>query len=339
MLLKICKGGKTAFYGKITIMISTLLILLATILLFLFSVSKFSSNIQKVAGEKLKKILTKATLTPTRSTFVGFFVNAVVQSNTALTVTLVGLVNAGLVTFPGALGIVIGSNVGNTLTSQLVAFNVMAFAPIFIVIGFMMKRFKGPIHHYSGPVFYFGLLFLSLSYLQLLIAPYLSRPEVMNAIASVDSLYVSIMIGVIGAAIFQSSSAISVLAITLAAQGVFNFDQAFGIVVGSGIGTTVTALIASFVMNTASQRTAFAHLWFNVTSVMITILLFAPVKNIILSLDTSLSQSIANAHLLISVITAIFLLIIFKWYVKFIEWIIPSKGFFHKSRSILEGKI
>ncbi|MBC7766953.1 Na/Pi cotransporter family protein [Arenimonas sp.] len=320
-------------------MFSTLLIILATIMLFLFSVSKFSRNIETVAGEKMKYYLSKTTETPARSTFTGFIINAIFQSNTAITVTLVGLVNAGLVTFPGALGIIIGSNVGNTLTSQLIAFNIMAFAPVFIVIGFLMKRFKNPIKHYSGPVFYFGLLFLSLSYLQLLIAPFIANPEVLSFISSVDSLYIAIIIGIVGAGIFQSSTAISVLAITFAAQGVLNFDQAFGIVVGSGIGTTVTALIASFVMNTASQRTAFAHLWFNVMSVIITIVLFNPVKTSILSLNTSLTQSIANAHLFISIITAVFLLLTFKWYVKFIELIIPQKGFFHKSRAVLVDKI
>jgi phosphate:Na+ symporter len=320
-------------------MFSTILIILATILLFLFSVSKFSQNIEKVAGNKLKYYLTKTTETPVRSTFTGFTVNAIFQSNTAITVTLVGLVNAGLITFPGALGIVIGSNLGNTLTSQLIAFNIMAFAPIFIVIGFMMRRLKNPLKHYSGPVFYFGLLFLSLSYLQLLISPYINNPVVLDFISHTDSIYLAIAVGVIGSAIFQSSTAISVLAITFASQGVLNFDQAFSIVVGSGIGTTVTALIASFVMNTASQRTAFAHLWFNITSVIITIIIFNPVKSIILSLNTNLSQSIANAHLLISIVTAIFLLITFKWYVKFIEFIIPNKGFFHKSRAVIENKI
>jgi phosphate:Na+ symporter len=182
-------------------------------------------------------------------------------------------------------------------------------------------------------------MFLSLSYLQLLISPYITNPFILDFISSVDSLYVSIIIGVVGASIFQSSTAISVLAITFAVQGVFNFDQAFGIVVGSGIGTTVTALMASFVMNTASQRTAFAHLWFNIVSVIITIILFNPIKYIIYSLNTSVGQSIANAHLLISIITAIFLLIIFKWYEKFIEFIIPNKGFFHKSRNVIDGKI
>ncbi len=326
-------------YDKIVSMISTILIILATILLFLFSVSKFSHAIERVAGDKLKYYLTKTTETPVRSTFTGFIVNAIFQSNTAITVTLVGLVNAGLVTFPGALGIVIGSNVGNTLTSQLIAFNIMAFAPIFIVIGFMMRRFENPIKHYSSPVFYFGLLFLSLSYLQLLIAPYISNPDVLYFISHVDSIYIAILVGIIGAAIFQSSTAISVLAITFVSQGILNFDQAFSIVVGSGIGTTVTALIASFVMNTASQRTAFAHLWFNIMSVIITIILFNPVKSFILSLNTGLSQSVANAHLLISVVTAIFLLLTFKWYIKFIEIIIPNKGFFHKSRAVVGNKI
>jgi phosphate:Na+ symporter len=320
-------------------MISNILIIFATIVLFLFAVRKFSKSIERVAGDKLKHYLTKATETPVKSTFVGFIVNAIIQSNTALTVTLVGLVNAGLITFRGALGVIIGSNVGNTLTSQLIAFNVMAFAPIFIVIGFMMRRFSNPIKHYSGPVFYFGLLFLTLGYLQLLISPYLNSPEFLTFISSVHSIYIAIVFGVIAATIFQSSTAISVLAITFAASGVLNFDQAFGMVIGSGVGTTVTALIASMVMNTASQRTAFAHLWFNITSVIITIIIFTPIKSFILSFDTSLSQSIANAHLLISVITAIFLLIIFNIYVKFVEWIIPNKGFFHKTRAVIDSKI
>ncbi len=320
-------------------MISSISIIAATILLFLFSVSKFSRSIERVAGDKLKYYLTKATETPIRSTFVGFIVNAIIQSNTALTVTLVGLVNAGLVSFRGALGIIIGSNVGNTLTSQLIAFNVVAFAPLFIVIGFMMKRFSNPIKHYSGPVFYFGLLFLTLSYLQLLISPFLNSPTALNFIYNIDSVYIAILIGVLSAAIFQSSTAISVLAITFASSGVLNFDQAFGLVIGSGVGTTVTALIASIVMNTASQRTALAHLWFNVTSVILTIIIFKPIKDIIMSMNTTIGQSVANAHLLISVLTALLLLISFNLYIKFIEILIPNKGFFHKSRSIIENKI
>jgi phosphate:Na+ symporter len=320
-------------------MISNILIIFATIVLFLFAVRKFSKSIERVAGEKLKYYLTKATATPLRSTFVGFIVNAIIQSNTALTVTLVGLVNAGLITFRGALGIIIGSNVGNTLTSQLIAFNVMAFAPIFIVIGFMMRRFSNPIKHYSSPIFYFGLLFLTLGYLQLLISPYLDSPQFINFISSVHSIYIAIIFGIVAATIFQSSTAISVLAITFAASGILNFDQAFGMVIGSGVGTTVTALIASMVMNTASQRTAFAHLWFNITSVIITIIIFNPIRSFILSFDTSLGQSIANAHLLISIITAIFLLIIFNLYVKFVEFVIPNKGFFHKTRAVIDSKI
>lgn len=320
-------------------MISNILIIFATIVLFLFAVRKFSKSIERVASDKLKYYLTKATETPLKSTFTGFVVNAIIQSNTALTVTLVGLVNAGLITFRGALGVIIGSNVGNTLTSQLIAFNVMAFAPIFIVVGFMMRRFSNPIRHYSGPVFYFGLLFLTLGYLQLLISPYLDSPQFITFIGSVHSIYIAIIFGIIAASIFQSSTAISVLAITFAASGILNFDQAFGMVIGSGVGTTVTALIASVVMNTASQRTAFAHLWFNVTSVIITVIIFIPIKQFILSFNTSLGQSIANAHLLISIITAIFLLIIFNFYVRFIEWVIPNKGFFHKTRSIIDSKI
>ena len=316
-----------------------MLIIFATIILFLFAVRKFSRSIERVADEKLKYYLTKATETPIKSTFTGFIVNAIIQSNTALTVTLVGLVDAGLITFRGALGVIIGSNVGNTLTSQLTAFNIMAFAPIFIVIGFMMRRFSNPIKHYSSPVFYFGLLFLTLSYLQLLISPYINDPQFISFISSVHSIYIAIIFGIIAATIFQSSTAISVLAITFATSGLLNFDQALGMVIGSGVGTTVTALMASIVMNTASQRTAFAHLWFNVTSVIVTIIIFNPIKNIILYFNTSIGQSIANAHLLISLLTAILLLIIFNLYVKFVEKVIPNKGFFHKTRVAIDNKI
>ena len=170
-------------------MISNMLIIFATVILFIFAVRKFSRSIERVADEKLKHYLTKATETPLKSTFTGFIVNAIIKSNTALTVTLVGLVDAGLITFRGALGVIIGSNVGNTLTSQLIAFNIMAFAPIFIVIGFMMRRFSNPIKHYSGPVFYFGLLFLTLSYLQLLISPYINDPQFINFISSIRNSY------------------------------------------------------------------------------------------------------------------------------------------------------
>jgi phosphate:Na+ symporter len=178
-----------------------------------------------------------------------------------------------------------------------------------------------------------------LSYLQLLITPYASNPEILHGIQNIDSIYIALVVGIIGAAILQSSGAVTVLAITFAVSGILNFDQAFGIVVGSSIGTTVTALIASIVMNTAAQKTAFAHLWFNVVSAIITILLFSPVKNMVLSWNTSIGQSIANAHLIVCTITGIFLLIGFKWYVRFIDFIIPEKGLFHKARKAIETSI
>lgn len=317
-------------------MISTILVIFATVVLFLFAVNKFSKSIERVAGEKMKYYLGKATSGPIRSTFLGGIVNAIIQSNTALTVTLVGLVNAGLISLRGALGVVIGSNVGNTLTSQLIAFNVMAFAPIFIVIGFMMRRFDNPAKHYSSPIFYFGLLFLSLSYLQLLIAPHVDSPWVMNFISSIDSVPFAILVGIIGSTILQSSTATSAIAITFATTGLLNFDQAFGIVVGSGIGTTVTALIASIIMNTAAQRTAVAHTLFNVVAAIVTIALYNPIKNFILFFGTSTGQSIANGHLFVSILTAIVLLILFSLYVKIVEIIVPERGYFHKARIAID---
>ncbi len=320
-------------------MISDILVIFATIILFLFAVSKFSRSIERVAGEKMKLYLSKITETRFRSTFIGFIVNAIVQSNSALTVTLVGLVNAGLITFRGALGVIIGSNVGNTLTSQMIAFNVIGLAPLFIVIGFIMRRFHSPVKHYSGPVFYFGLMFLSLSYIQLLIHPYTQSPETLKIISSVDNIYLAIIAGIIISLIFQSSTVTSVLAITLATQGLLNFDQSFGIIMGSGVGTTATALMAAIVMNTAAQRTAVAHFLFNIVGAILAIILHNPLKNLLLSLDTSLGQTLANAHVLMSIITAIVLLLLFNIYAKIVEKIIPERGLFHKTRNVIENKI
>ncbi len=320
-------------------MISNILVIFATIILFLFAVSKFSRSIERVAGDKMKLYLSKITETRVRSTFMGFIVNAIVQSNSALTVTLVGLVNAGLISFRGALGVIIGSNVGNTLTSQMIAFNVIALAPIFIVIGFIMRRFHSPVKHYSGPVFYFGLMFLSLSYMQLLINPYIQSPEVLKIISSVSNIYIAIFAGIIISLIFQSSTVTSVLAITLATQGLLNFDQSFGIIMGSGVGTTATALIASIVMNTAAQRTAVAHLLFNIIGTILTMFIHNPIKNFLTSFDTNIGQTLANAHVLMSIITAIVLLIFFGIYIKIVELIIPDRGLFHKTRTAIENKI
>jgi phosphate:Na+ symporter len=320
-------------------MISSILIIGATVILFLFAISKFSQNIQRVAGDRIKKYLSKATSTPLRSSFFGLIANLLAQSNTAVTVTTVGLVDAGLITFRGAFGIIIGSNVGATFTSQLIAFNIIAFAPVFIVVGFLMRRLKGTMRRYSGPVFYFGLLFLSLSYLQLLIKPYISSPEAINIISNMNSIYLSILVGVIATIIFQSSTAISALAITFAIQGVLNFDQAFGIILGSGIGTTLTALIASFVMNASAQRTAISHLIFNITTVTISLILYSPIKSFINLFGTNIGQSIANADILTGIMSATFILIFYNLYVHFIEFIVPDHGFFRKSRAVIINKI
>ena len=151
------------------------------IILFLYGIEQFSHEVQIAAGEYFRNLIQRMTRTPVRGTVVGTLVTALVQSSTATTVITVGLVNSGIISFTASLGIIFGANFGTTITSLLVALNLTAFAPVLILAGFLISIIGGKYKVFGRPVFYFGLVFFSLSMISTVMEPYRTDPQLIHS--------------------------------------------------------------------------------------------------------------------------------------------------------------
>jgi len=280
------------------------------IILFLYGIEQFSHEVQVAAGEYFRNLIQRLTKTPLRGTAVGALVTALVQSSTATTVIMVGLVNAGIISFTASLGIIFGANLGTTLTSQLVALNLTAFAPIFILIGFIIGIIPGRYRIFGRPIFYFGLVFFSLSLISNVMAPYRTDPQLIALVALMDTVILQIAFGFIITNIFQSSSVTTGLVVVMSQNGLITPEVAIPILLGSNLGTPTTALLVATRMNTSAKRAAVAHFLFNFLGVLMFLPILGMFTTFIISLGGDAGQQVANAHLIFNLTCCIVFLII-----------------------------
>lgn len=278
------------------------------VVIFLFGIQKFSKQVRQVAGDRFRQILVRFTKTPTRGMAAGAIFTALIQSSTATTVILVGLVDAGLVSFSHSLGVIIGANIGTTITSQLVAFKITNIAPLFVLLGFFITYFGRSYRHWGKPIFYFGLVFFSLSLISLYIEPVKSDPAFVAFFAGISNIYLAIAVGILFTIIVQSSSVISGLVVLLVAAGLLELEPAIGVILGANIGTTATALIASLTLGANARKAAMAHFIFNIAGVIIVLPFITPFTRFVASLGGSPEQVVANAHLIFNLASAILVL-------------------------------
>jgi phosphate:Na+ symporter len=293
--------------------------------LFLYGIEHFSVEIQRVAGEKFREALGKLTNNRVKGALLGGIVTAIIQSSTATTVIVVGLVNAGTISFAQSLGIIFGANVGTTVTAQLVAFKLTAFAPLFIVFGFALGLVGGKYRFLGRPVFYFGLVFFSLNLISDAIVPLKNEPTVTSMFASFSSVPVAIIAGFLFTTIVQSSSVTSGIIVLLAEGGLITLSHGIPLLLGAAIGTTTTAMIASHRMSLHAKRAAYAHLLFNVVGVILLIPFLRPFTAFINGLGGSAGQQIANALTVFRTIFAVIFLAGLKPFKKLIEKVVPGK--------------
>ncbi len=298
---------------------SVVIPILSLVAIFLFSVHKFSDHIQHIAGDKFKSLLHSFTSTPLRGFGLGALFTSLIQSSTATTVILVSLVHAGLLSFRNTLGVIFGSNLGSTITSQLVALNIGNFAPYFILLGFFAAFSKGRFKTFGKPIYYFGLMFFSLAMISVYLAPVRESGEVLSLLSRVSSFPLAVLVGIVFTAIVQSSGVVSGIVILLVGNGLMGFEQAFGMIIGANIGTTVTALIAAIFTNEEAKKVALAHFLFN----MIGFILFLPfeteVSGVLEKIGGSASQQVANAHLLFNLSCGVLFLVLVKPFEKVVN--------------------
>jgi phosphate:Na+ symporter len=300
----------------ITTIITTVLSL---VVIFLFAIQKFSHQIQLVAGEKLKIILNKWTDTPIKGVISGALVTGIMQSSTATSVVLVGLVNAGLIASYNAIGVVIGANIGTTITAQLVALNMTYIAPIIVICGFIIAHSQSRFRKYGKTIFYFGLIFLSLFIISNIVAPLKDNIMLQNLLSEMNNPYKAIVFGAIITAILQSSSVFTGLILILSLQGLVTLPAAIGFMLGSNIGSPLTAIVASTSANFEAKKVAMAHILFNILGVILFIPLIYPFIKLLALISDNTVQQIVNAHFLFNIICAILCLITFGYFEKLVN--------------------
>ncbi len=235
--------------------------------IFLYGMKKMSESLQVVAGNEMKRILKILTNTPLRGVFVGAFVTSIIQSSSATTVMLVGFVNAGLMTLRQAIGVVMGANIGTTITAQIIAFKIGHYSYPIIILGVIMIFFKRSrrMELWGHVILGFGLLFMGLTIMSSTLKPLRHSELAKHFFVTLShNPILGILAGTLVTVIIQSSSASIGLVIALANNGLIELQGAIYLVLGDNIGTTITAWLASLAADRASKRVALVHTMFNI---------------------------------------------------------------------------
>ena len=311
--------------------------------LFIYGMNLMSDGLQKAAGEKMKNILAMLTKNPIIGVLAGALVTAVIQSSSATTVMVIGFVSAGLMNLPQAISIILGANIGTTITAQLVAFKIGDYAWAFVIVGFIMFFFlakKEKIMDIGQVIFGFGVLFVGLNIMGDAMEPLSATPEfaeMMLKVADIPAL--GVIVGAVLTAIIQSSSAsiavLQNLASTAGPDGVTSIVGLVGaipILFGTNIGTTITAVLASIGGTINAKRAAIAHTIFNLGGTLLFIWFTPFIARIITAISPKgdeidvIARQIANAHLGFNLATTLVFLPLIPVLVKVVTMIIPAKA-------------
>lgn len=299
--------------------------------LFLYGMNLMGEGLQKSAGTKLKKIIKLLTSNLFMGVLVGTGVTAVIQSSSATTVMVVGFVNAGIMTLKQAIGVIMGANIGTTVTAQLVSFDLTGMAPVALGVGIILYLFgnKPRIKNIAEILIGFGILFTGMDFMKMAVEPlrdYQGFTDLLVTFGRYPLLGLLLGFGI--TAIIQSSSASMGMLVALAAEGLVPLSAALPILYGQNIGTCVTSLLSSIGANKNARRAAMMHLIFNVLgTVIFLIFLNKPVVSMVTSWDPSnVARQIANTHTLFNIISVLILLPFTNLIIKLAIKLVPDRA-------------
>ena len=310
--------------------ILTIVKLLGGLGLFIYGMKLMGDGLENAAGEGLKKILEKVTKNPLIGVIVGAVVTMVIQSSSATTVMVVGFVNAGLMNLAQAAGIIMGANIGTTITAQLVAFKLDQIAPVFVFVGAMMVMFvKGKKRKEIGNIILgFGILFVGMGTMSGAMKPLTTLPMFQEILTTVGQhWYLGVIAGALITAVLQSSSATTGILVALATAGALNINQALPIIMGCNIGTCITAMLATVGTNKTAHRAAMLHLIFNVVGTLIFLPIIIPgfLGEFVSYFTGDVKRQIANAHTIFNVVNTLIMVPLIPVLCKVVETLIPGE--------------
>lgn len=287
--------------------------LLGGLALFLYGMQMMSAGLESAAGNKMKEILEKLTSNRFLGILVGALITAAIQSSSATTVMVVGFVNSGMMSLNQAVWIIMGANIGTTITGQLIALDIGALAPLIAFIGVALITFtKKPKVQYIGQIFAgLGILFIGMNMMSESMMPLRDYPPFINIMTRFSNPAVGILAGMIFTAVIQSSSASVGILQALALSGVISLRNAAFVLFGQNIGTCITAILASIGTERSAKRTTIIHLLFNMigTAIFTAGCLIFPITDYVAAFSgANISRQIANMHTLFNITTSILLI-------------------------------
>lgn len=311
--------------------ISILLSMSGGLGLFLLGMKLMSDSIEKAAGAKLRSILAFFTTNRFSGMIVGIIFTGVIQSSSACTVMVVSFVNSGLMNLYQAAGVIFGANIGTTITSQLVSFNLSEIAPVFLLLGVIIIMFgkKQSLTEIGDIIVGFGVLFMGLSGMSGAMSGVREMPEVVAILSSLSSPILAVLVGTVLTAIIQSSSVTVSIVLLMASQGLLGLPICLYIVLGCNIGSCFSAILASLAGKKDAKRAAMIHFLFNVIGTVIVFIIFQialePIMSVIKWMSgASAGRFVANAHTAIKIFQVLILLPFSAWIVKMTYVLIPG---------------
>lgn len=309
--------------------------------IFIYGMNMMSECLQKAAGEKMKSILSMLTKNPVLGVLAGALTTAVLQSSSATTVMAIGFVSAGLMSLPQAISIILGANIGTTMTAQIIAFKISDYIYLFIFVGFIIAFIskKEKVKNIGQTILAFGLLFLGIETMGSVMKPLASSAFFVDLIGKVSTIPVlGVGVGALMTLVVQSSSATIAVLQNFASQAgpdgvssIIGLTGAIPILLGDNIGTTITAVIASIGQPKDARRTAFAHCVFNISGAILFLFLVKPYAALIQYISPKgnevdvISRQIANAHTGFNLTMTLIWIPLIPIMVKIVMWLVPDK--------------
>lgn len=317
--------------------------LLGGVGLFLFGMTMMSSGLKNACGENLQQILEKATKNKYIAILIGIGVTMLIQSSSATDVMVIGFVNSGMMTLSQAVGVIMGANVGTTITAQITAFDLASDAPLILFIGVILYLFvkQRLVKHFGEIIMGFGMLFVGISIMKAAILPLSETETFIRFMTNLDNPAIALLFGIGFTALLQSSSSSTVIFQTFAVDGILNFNTAAYLVIGAAIGSVTPNILASLTTNRNGKRSALLNLIFNIFRAVILIALiniFPQILTWIQSLSPNdIGRQIANMHTIFAIIAVVVEMPFTDQIIKLTEKIIPLKE--EESETLEERKL
>ncbi len=308
--------------------------------LFLFGMEQMASALKAVAGERMRVILAKLTSNRFMGAVTGAFVTAIIQSSSITTVLVVGFITAGLMSMAQSVGVIMGANIGTTITAQIVAFKVTKAALLMIGVGFSMLFIskQDRIKQYGTMIMGLGMVFFGMSVMSEAMNPLRSYQPFLDLMIKMENPLIGILVAAAFTGLIQSSSATTGIVIVMASQGFITLPAGIALAFGANIGTCITALLASIGKPREAVRAAFVHITFNISGVLVWVLFIDQLANFVSGFSPSYPElsgverlgaetprQIANAHTIFNIANTLIFIGFTTQIARFVEWLIPDR--------------